>query len=196
MIASQGAASIERDVLVRGGVEHILRLEVSHERVDACLVADVGDLRRQPRLRMPLPELVFEQIQAVLVDVDGDELADLRVEQLPADLAADRAAGAGDEHAAAAHRRASVSAKMTGSRGSRSSGERSLQQVGRAVVLKVDVRDRQDLDLHLEAGAEREQLAHLAGVEPGNGDQHVSDAMALDDLPAGSEAAQHRFARR
>ena len=81
----------------------------------------------------------------------------------------------------------SVSANATGSRGSRSSGDRSLQQVGRAVVLEVDVGDRQDLDLHLEAGAEREQLAHLAGVEPGNRDQDVPDAMRAP-RPAGSAA--------
>ena len=95
-----GAAFLhQRHVLVRGGVEDDGGVKFRKQRVQFALVADGADAHEDGAVRpVALPELAFQLVGAVFVDVEDDEQFRLKAHHLPADLRADGAAAAGDQH--------------------------------------------------------------------------------------------------
>ncbi len=88
------------DVLVRRGVEHDLRLVLGEDLAHLRAVAGVredGDARVEVAL---VDQLALDLEQRRLALVDQDQPRDAEPRQLAAELRADRAAGAGDEHRA------------------------------------------------------------------------------------------------
>ena len=83
----------DRHVLVRGRVEHDVGPVALEDRRDARPVADVGEHR------LGLGEVVADRfVEQALVAVEEQQPAGLEPGDLAGDLAADRPAGAGDEH--------------------------------------------------------------------------------------------------
>ena len=84
-------------MLVGGGVKDIVRSVLIEQGFDAPRVADVGDLDEDLSCReLPL-QPAAQQVEPVLVQVDLHEPAQARAQELSADLAPDRARGAGHQ---------------------------------------------------------------------------------------------------
>ena len=96
--ASSGVALHEGDVLVGGGVEHVVGPVAVRELAEAGGVAHVHHLRDHGEPRVHALEVAEEEVEAVLVDVGEDEARRLVVGELAADLAADGARRPRDEH--------------------------------------------------------------------------------------------------
>jgi hypothetical protein len=89
-------------VLVRGGVEDDLGPEALHHLVHAVLVAAVGEDRLANGEVAILDQLALDLEQVVLGVVDQHQQTRAHVRDLTAQLGADRAPGAGNDHRAVA----------------------------------------------------------------------------------------------
>ena len=92
----------QRDVLVGGGVEDHRRLLVGEQLLHPRGVLAVGQHRGQRAEVVLVLEVAADLEQVVLGVVDQDQPARLDAGDLAAQLGADRAAGAGDDHHAVA----------------------------------------------------------------------------------------------
>ena len=95
-----GAAFLhQRHVLVRGGVEDDGGFVFLKDGVQPALVADGADAHEDGAVRpVVLFQLAFQLVGAVFVNVEDDEQFGAKAHHLPADLRADGAAAAGDQH--------------------------------------------------------------------------------------------------
>src|SRR6185312_13319758 len=91
----------ERHVLVRGCVEDCVGTTVVEDGVHALSVADVRDHGHDRHTGVGRAELRLDVEDRVLAVAKYDQHRGLELRQLPAELAADRPAGAGDQNSAA-----------------------------------------------------------------------------------------------
>ena len=92
----------QRHVLVRAGVEDDARPLAREHLVDQRRVLDVADDRCDRQLRERVGERHLDLVDRGLGDVEQHELRRTEARDLAAELGADRAAGAGDQHHAIA----------------------------------------------------------------------------------------------
>ena len=85
-------------MLVRGGVEDDLRAVALEDLAHLRAVAAVGEHRDRRREVALVDELALDLEERRLALVDEHEPRRAEPRELPAELGADRAAGAGDEH--------------------------------------------------------------------------------------------------
>ena len=90
-------------MLQRRGVEHQLRRDLLEQAADAALVAHIGEDRAARHVRVGFAQLQVDLVEDVLAVIEQEQRARPEGRDLPRQLAADGAAGAGDEHAAALH---------------------------------------------------------------------------------------------
>ena len=90
-------------MLVGGRVEYGIRAAAPEHRAEARAVTHVGDDRRQSEAGVGLPQLVQDIEDLVLVIAQEHQLCRPEPRQLPGQLAADGAAGPGDQHRAPVH---------------------------------------------------------------------------------------------
>ena len=88
----------QRHVLVRGGVEDRVGPVLLEDLPQPLPVAHVGDDRNRGDVGKPLGQLGQDVEDRVLAVPQQDDLGRLQPGELAAELAADRAAGAGDQH--------------------------------------------------------------------------------------------------
>ncbi len=157
-------------MLVGGGVEDDLRPVLLEDPVDLLLVGDVG----QHGLGV-VQALEGELVQQRLVAVEEDEPLRLVLGHLAGDLAADRAAGAGDDDGRAGEIPLDV-VRMDGR-------VRTTEQVGDVEVAQAaEQRTRDALGcrrkhLHLRLGCERAVDDRLAVLAVGERDEDAIDAV-------------------
>ena len=101
LYASAGILLEQRQVLERGGVEHDVRAALLEDLDHAVGVADVGEDRVGRVEQRPTVDRQLHLVERALVAVEHDQLGGREAVELPAQLAADAAAGAGDEDASA-----------------------------------------------------------------------------------------------
>ena len=99
--ALAGVVLHHRDVLVRGGVEHVLRAEVLEYVLHPPGVRDRGHNSGARDGRVVVPHHKADVVLRGLCRVDQHKLRRAERRHLPHDLAADAARGPGDQHAAA-----------------------------------------------------------------------------------------------
>ena len=75
-----------------------IRMILLEDPIDARGVSHGADQHEQIQLRMPAPELKLQRVGVVFVNVEDDQLLRLLLRRLTAELAADAAAAARDEH--------------------------------------------------------------------------------------------------
>ncbi len=85
-------------MLVRGGVEDDVGAVEREDRVDARRVGDVGDHGVERHAVLAVAQFQVQRVQPVLVAVEHDARRRIHRGNLPAQLAADGATSAGDEH--------------------------------------------------------------------------------------------------
>ena len=93
-----GAFLHQRDVLVCRSVEHKLRPVGFHHMVQPDGITDRANDNLQIQLRMGAAQLHLNIIGIIFVNIQNNKLLRLRVGDLTAQLAADAAAAAGDQH--------------------------------------------------------------------------------------------------
>jgi hypothetical protein len=91
------------DVLVGGGVEDDFRTVTGEDRLHPRQIEDVRDQREGGAAKAGVVEFLLNQEQGGLGLLDQQQLAGIQRGELPAEFAADAAAGAGDHHHAAGH---------------------------------------------------------------------------------------------
>ncbi len=181
-------------MLVGRGVEDELRTVALAEAHEPVRLADVGHLGAHHELRVLGLELAGVQVEAVLVDVDQDELGALVGRYLPGDLAADGAGTPGDHDAPALHLgpdfllvEVNLDAREQVFRG-------EVVEDGRAdPVVHLGERGRDDLEPGLRPGAEGEHLPQPLGGELHDGDHHQRDVVPADDLGQVVDGAEDRL---
>ena len=140
----------ERHVLMRRRVAHEIRPVTVKDLHDALTVAHGADEHDQIQLRMRAPQLHLDVVGVILVDIENDEPFRPLCRRLTAELAADAAAAARDEHG------------LAGDVG-RDLIEVDLHRLAAKQVLNVHLADL--LDAHLAVGelADAGQCAQGAG---------------------------------
>ena len=150
-------------MLVRRCVAHDLRAVLGEHRFDARPVAHGADQRDEIKLRAGVVQLLLDVVGVVFVNIKDDEPFRRKARDLAAQLAADAAAAARDEHGLAAE----VPPDL---------GEIGLHLVAAEQVLDLHVADlfgadlaacqlvkaRQDLELAARALADLNDLARIA----------------------------------
>ena len=107
-VVQQGGEHVllaERHVLERRGVEDDLRAEPLEQASELPRVANVADHRAQANAarRRRSGDLLLDGVEAELAPIEQHQLGGRQRQDLTHQLAADAAAGAGDEHPPAAH---------------------------------------------------------------------------------------------
>ena len=92
----------ERHVFVRGGMEDDLGPVLAHDLCEPRRIGHIADDRIQAELLPRVFELQPDRVQAVLVALEHHQRRRLQPRDLPAQLGADRSAGAGHHDAPAA----------------------------------------------------------------------------------------------
>ena len=91
----------ERNMLVRGGVEHDLGTVAVHQAHESRAVADRADFDGKVKVRTVSEfQLLLNVVGVVLVNIEDDQPLGTVLDDLAAQLAADGAAATGDQHGA------------------------------------------------------------------------------------------------
>ena len=93
----------QRHMLMRGSMQHDIRLMPCKDAVERRLIANGDNLHLDiQRNAVGNAKLLLDIIGAVFIHIEDDELFRLHLGNLPAQLAADRTAAAGNQHGLAA----------------------------------------------------------------------------------------------
>ncbi len=160
--------------------------------LEAERVLHVADDVREPRRAALAAELLLELVEPELARVERDQLRGLEPDDLPAQLGADRAAGAGHEHRAPAQPAAQPLAV-------------ELDRVAPEQIVELHPPQLRDGDLarhqvlvgrhrhrrHVRLAAEVDRAASLRVRAVRHRDHRELGVLLLDDLRQASEGAEH-----
>ncbi len=183
----------QRHVLVGGRVEDDGRAGASAKIASMRAASRTSAISGTISICVVLAQLAVDLEEVVLGVVGHHEPADLHAHELAAELGADRAAGAGDEHGAAAH----VGADGGGVERDGLAAEDVLDlhraQLGDEVVVAVEqvVDVRQRLDRHAGLAAHGDDGGALAAAGRGQRDVHLVGLARLEDLGQVVGRAEH-----
>ncbi len=196
LTASSGCALEHREVLERGRVEHDVRPRLLEHLTDADGVADVGEHARLVGEQRAAVEHELHGVQRRLVSVEEVELRRAVPRDLPAELGADRAAGAGDEDRAAGEVAGDVLDVDVDLVPAEQVGDVDVADVGDLHLAVHDLRQRrQHLDAHARGVGVLDDAAHRAGGGTRDRDDDGAGTGLgdrLDHLVAGTEHGDAR----
>src|SRR5690606_10053187 len=187
----------ERHVLVSSGMEDDVGAVAVEDVVEPGAVLDGTDDAVVPDLGPVAVELSFERVDAVLAVAEEDQVGGVEAADLPHQLGADGAAGAGDHHALAAQVAVdAVGVELHGGPAEEvvdvyladppqvDAPGQHLVHAGDDLVGQVGTRPTHLLD----------DVAYLVAALGGDGDEHLVDLALGDHLLGVRHAAQHRHA--
>ena len=185
----------ERHVLMRRGMEHGARTVLREHLGHAGLVAHAADLDDDLDVVVLGQQLVAQHVGVVLVDVEDDDARGRHAAQLPAELAADGAAAARDQHA--------LAGDVAGHGAGVQDDLLAAQKVGHVHVAQPHVAYLVERELayvgqraQLALGLRALAVDALALLERGRGDGHddLLDVVAINQLHDVVRGAGHLHA--